>query len=411
MKILWLCNKAPSIISRIQGKAADFFGGWLDSMCEQIIADKENTLYILYPGNADDTGKADNLLFSGFENKNSSRCFEKVLESFSPDVIHIWGTEFRHTYDMVCLCEQKQIINKCVVSIQGLVSVYGKYHFLDGLPFGVVFRYTLYDLLKRKNIYKKRSDYIKRGKFEQEAIKRVKHIIGRTDWDRANTQIMNPQAEYHFCNESLRDVFYSSRWSLDKAERHSIFVSQCNYPVKGFHYLLEAMPFILQKYPDTKIYTTGKDLLNLKPADKLRTSSYQAYLIKLIKKYKLSEHVVFLGKLSAEQMAERYCKANVFVSPSTIENSPNSVGEAMLTGCPVVASDVGGVKDMLEHGKEGYIYQSTAPYMLAYYVMQIFKDGEKALKMSEQAQKHAAVTHNRDENFNTLMNIYQIVGD
>lgn len=70
----------------------------------------------------------------------------------------------------------------------------------------------------------------------------------------------------------------------------------------------------------------------------------------------------------------RYLASSVFVSVSTIENSPNSVGEAMLFGCPVVSSCVGGVLDMLEHGQEGFLYQASAPYMLAWYVGCVFRD-------------------------------------
>ena len=67
------------------------------------------------------------------------------------------------------------------------------------------------------------------------------------------------------------------------------------------------------------------------------------------------------------------------MSASTIENSPNSVGEAMLLGCPVVSSCVGGVPDMLEHGREGFLYQASVPYMLAWYVKRVFGDDELAM--------------------------------
>ena len=76
-------------------------------------------------------------------------------------------------------------------------------------------------------------------------------------------------------------------------------------------------------------------------------------------------NVRFLGPFDAPAMRDRYLRTHVYVSPSTIENSPNSVGEAMLLGCPVVSSNVGGVSDLLYHGKEGFLYQTSAPYMLA----------------------------------------------
>ena len=85
--------------------------------------------------------------------------------------------------------------------------------------------------------------------------------------------------------------------------------------------------------------------------------------------------VTFLGSLSGKQMKENYLKANVFVLPSTIENSPNSLGEAMLLGLPCAAADVGGVTDMLESGSEGIVFQGTAPYMLSDAIEKIFSMG------------------------------------
>ena len=56
----------------------------------------------------------------------------------------------------------------------------------------------------------------------------------------------------------------------------------------------------------------------------------------------------FEGFLSAEKMKRLLLESNVFVCPSSIENSPNSLGEAMLLGVPCVASDVGGIADMCD---------------------------------------------------------------
>ena len=98
------------------------------------------------------------------------------------------------------------------------------------------------------------------------------------------------------------------------------------------------------------------------------------------------------------------------MSASSIENSPNSVGEAMLLGVPTVTSDVGGVKNMLEHNKEGFIYQADAPYMLAYYVCRIFDEAQMVSEFSKNAKKHAQITHNREANLETMLNIYKEIG-
>lgn len=406
-KIIWVCNKKPSIVSKIQGKKIEYFGGWIDSMCESFIENKKTFLCVLYPNSKDEQGKKENFSFYSFIEEKSNLYFKNILKKEKPDIIHIWGTEFSHSNEVLKVCQELGIIEKCVVSIQGLVSLYGEKHYIEGLPYKVVKRYTLRDFIKNDNIKKAKEKFIKRGEKEIEALKRTKNIIGRTDWDQAAIELFNPSVNYYFCNESLRESFYNYIWNIEKIEKYSIFVSQCNYPIKGFHYMLEAMPEILRKYPKAHLYTTGKDLLHLSFKDKLLISSYQLYLLELIKKYNLENHVTFLGMLSEEEMCDRYLKSNVFVSASTIENSPNSVGEAMLLGCPVVASDVGGVKNMLLHEKEGFIYQSSAPYMLAYYIKKIFGNDSFALNISKNARKHASQTHDRELNINNLSDIYE----
>ena len=146
-------------------------------------------------------------------------------------------------------------------------------------------------------------------------------------------------------------------------------MSQAATPIKGLHFMLRAMPEILKNYPDAHLYVAGNDLTKTDSIyGKLKISSFAKYIKRLITEYGLEEKVTFTGSLTEHQMKERFLKSNVFVSPSTIENSPNSLGEAMLLGVPCVSSDVGGVKNLMKHEEEGYVYQTDAPYMLAYYI-------------------------------------------
>ena len=100
----------------------------------------------------------------------------------------------------------------------------------------------------------------------------------------------------------------------------------------------------------------------------------------------------------------------IYNSPSVIENSPNSVGEAMLLGMPIVSSNVGGVSDMLVHNEEGYLYQADAPYLLAYYIAEFFENQERENEFGENARNHAVKTHNKEENIQKLLQIYESIG-
>ncbi|UYZ21797.1 glycosyltransferase family 4 protein [Mesobacillus jeotgali] len=176
--------------------------------------------------------------------------------------------------------------------------------------------------------------------------------------------------------------------------------------------MIRALPEIIREYPETHLYIAGNDLTKTESLyTKLKISSFALYIKSLIKKYGLEKKVTFTGPLTEKQMKDRFLKSHVFVSPSTIENSPNSLGEAMLLGVPCISSDVGGVKNMLNHNEEGFIYQGDAPYMLGYYVKKIFKNPEIAKEFGIKARKHAQVTHHRDINLKTLMKIYENILD
>lgn len=423
MKILWLCNIVLPKVAKKINDGYSFFGGWLVGLSDSLAQADGYELCVCSPLCSSDKvidGETDGLKYYCFpqgKHNNSGdlpaleQYFESILKKEKPDIVHIFGTEYIHTLAMVNTCKKLDIIDKTIIQIQGILYYYLE-HYCAGLPENIDFyNKTLHDIKRKESEKKRKEDFEKRSVYELEAFKQVKHIIGRTDFDRAFAYNTNPNAKYHFCNESLRDSFYNNSWDIEKCQRHSIFVSQCSYPIKGFHYLLKAMPEILKKYPDTHIYTTGTNLKSDKIIEQQTFTSYGMYLHKLIIKYGLREHITFLGELDEQKMCESFLKANVFVSPSTIENSPNSVGEAMLLGVPVVSSDVGGVKNMLTHGEEGYLYQYDADYMLTYYVCKMFDDEENAKRMSANAKKHAQNTHNRENNLQTLLKIYNDIAE
>lgn len=417
MKILWLCNiPIPEIADKV-GEHKINGGGWLSSTLNVLSEDEKNKVVICFPIKNSaylKVIKEKNKTYYGIpqlkssfkENQNIYKHFVEILKFEEPDIIHIWGTEFAHSLSMVKAAIENEIIEKVIISIQGLVSKIAVHYYSD-LPLKIVNSYSIRDILKQDNIRQQKNKYYKRGNIEIETLKKCKYVIGRTDWDEACVKNYNKDIKYFFCNEILRNEFYKNEWSHKKHEKYSIFLSQSTYPIKGLHYVLEAMNIIVRKYPLTKLYISGKNItLQSSIMEKIKITSYGKYISKLIKKYDLEKNVIFTGELDEIEMCKRFLKSNAFVSASSIENSPNSVGEAMMLGVPIVASDVGGVKNLLTHEKEGYIYQHNAPYMLAYYIFKIFEMKDEILKISEESKKKAKIIYDKKKNLNQLLEIY-----
>lgn len=127
----------------------------------------------------------------------------------------------------------------------------------------------------------------------------VRHVMGRTEWDKACVKLINPNCRYHHSNETLRDQFYSGKWSYNECTRHTIFASQALLPLKGLHILLKAAYMIKDKYPDLKIKVAGQNIVE---GNWLNGSSYGLYVGKLIREYELENSVKFIGPQNAEQM-------------------------------------------------------------------------------------------------------------
>lgn len=418
MKILWICNVATPAAAKALNMVETVSVSWLVGMSEAIKETVE--LCVAIPTNTFQERKqvlADGILYIAIPRKskngiwyekNIEKCIKEIIENEKPDCIHIWGTEFPHVLSAVKACQSCGVLEQTVISIQGLVSVIAK-HYFQGLPQKVIHALTFRDLVKCNNIYQQKHQFERRGYYEQKALSLCGNVIGRTDWDHACVELMNPNIHYFHNNETLRDEFYQEKWQYETCQKHRIFISSAGYPVKGFHYAIEALRILMEEYPDLEVCIPGNDIFDQSFLHKIRETSYIRYIRKCICKYNLRNKIIFLGVLDARQMCEQYKLANVFVSASVIENSPNSLGEAMILGTPVVASDVGGVRNMLVDKQEGFLYPQDEPYMLAYYIKIIFEMGAGVTELTQNARKHALITHDRKKNQEDLLRIYNCI--
>ena len=367
----------------------------------------------------------------------------KITEDYDPDVIHCFGTEYPHT---LAVCRVYPHPERILLGIQGICSLCAEAYFAD-LPERVTRKVTFRDLVKRDSLRSQQEKFVRRGVMEREAIGLAGNITGRTAWDREVTTGWNPGAQYYPMNETLRASFYEGSWDPEHCEPHSIFVSQGNYPLKGLHYLLKALPGIRRKFPDVQVYVAGNDLTayhTLK--QKLKISAYGQYLRDLIREGQLEDCVHFTGRLTEQQMRERFLRSHLFLCCSSLENSPNSLGEAMLLGVPCVSTEVGGIPSLFDGGRdglwcEGHRLTETAETSrnttdatenknntcnskelktielenivksMEKSIIEMWSSPEKMLEYSKNAREHARKTHDKEKNFAKLQEIYAKIAE
>ncbi len=413
MKVLWTANLIPANLSRYLGSESEVFGGWIETMTLQLnlfddielgVACKceDNVKFI-------ETTEGIEYYSLGYSSKTSFENLKndciKIIDDFSPDIIHIEGTEFLHSNAMLFAAKERNI--PAVISLQGILNGYYSYQ-CGNLPIDdMMFSKSPANIFSAWIMHLRKTRWFKpRMINERQIIENAEYILGRTTWDKAHSYAINPNAVYYSCNRNLREPFYNTSWDINNINRHSIYVGNAYNALKGFHHLVEALPILIKEYPDIKVYVAGNKPYIDKDARQFIKKGYAVYLKKLINDLKLEKYIIFTGKLTAQEVADLLKKVNVYTLCSSIENSPNTLGEAMLVGTPCVAAYVGGVPDMATDGEEALLYRNDDSSLLAWKIKQVFDNDELALKLSENGKKKAQNTHNVIKNAKALRDAY-----
>jgi len=165
---------------------------------------------------------------------------------------------------------------------------------------------------------------------------------------------------------------FSQDLKIKKEKFRIICVSHLK-KVKGLGYLIEAMPEVLARFPQTKLILIGEG-----PERKNLESQ--------IAKLGLQNKVELKGKLTNRAIPEELQKAEVFVLPSLSEGLGISILEAQSCGVLVIASKVGGILDIIEDGKTGILTEPRNPEQIAQAVIKIFSQPEFAQKLIQNAK-------------------------
>lgn len=411
LRLLWIVNTIfPEPAHRL-GMAPPVIGGWMYGLAADLANSNEINLAVatVYKGQRLKSIKTSNITYYlvpqiSIRDQSSNEYWNTIIQEHRPQLVHIHGTEFPH--GMALMNAHPNLTY--LVSIQGLVSVYHRYYLAGLNLWQVIKNTTLRDLIQRDTLIQAKRKFERKGVTEKKYIKNANAIIGRTYWDESHVKAINPSIPYLFCNESLRDEFYENKkWSLENCTPYSIFVSQAGYPIKGLHQVLKAAALIKNEYPTMLISIAGHDITSTATLrHRLKRGGYGRYIASLIRELDLSKHVKFLGPLQATEMRDAYIRAHVFICPSIIENSPNSLGEAQILGVPCIATYSGGIPSMTKDSVSAVLYPFDEHEMLANHLDRLFKCEKLAETLSNNGQKEAKQRHDRKANLQVLKKIY-----
>ena len=125
---------------------------------------------------------------------------------------------------------------------------------------------------------------------------------------------------------------------------------------KGIEVLAQATPLVLKEFPRARFYLAGQDYNH---RDSQQT--WSQYLIKVFGE----ERIIYLGSLPTQELVHYYQHATICVVPSLYEPGGTVVFEAMACGCPVIASKVGGLVEIIKDRQTGLLIQPATGQALA----------------------------------------------
>jgi glycosyltransferase involved in cell wall biosynthesis len=123
----------------------------------------------------------------------------------------------------------------------------------------------------------------------------------------------------------------------------------------------------------------------------------------------LTGQVIFAGRVDHDVMPEWFRAADLFVLPSEFDNSPNVVLEAMATGLPVVATDVGGLRQYVRHGLNGDLVPAGDAAALAAAIGRFVDDPEMSARVGRRNRDDVVAGFSWAQSAKVLRSVYERV--
>ena len=140
---------------------------------------------------------------------------------------------------------------------------------------------------------------------------------------------------------------------------------------------LRAFAKVRQVFPEARLTVAG-------------TGPQRVALERLAAALNLKDCVDFCGRIDNQQIPTLYASADGMFNPSTVDNMPISLLEAMACGVPFVSTRAGGIPDLVDCGRTGWLVPVGDDTAMAEHMIALLKDPAECLRMCEAARQHVA---------------------
>ncbi len=236
-----------------------------------------------------------------------------LLKRYNPDIVHGFGTE--NLYGFLAVSQKKP----SVVFIQGIREKLAPYY-----P-GPKLKLTI------------------RKKLEQYTVNKVDGLIVETDFACRWAHTINPHTKVKIIPHAYTESFFAGRPNFEHKRIICVgtlrIVKGCDTVLESFYAGIKRNPKLFKK---AKLFFIGRGPL-------------EQFLKSKARDWEILENVRFMGSVAHEKIIAEMENACMMVIGSRVDTSPNVITEAHSVGIPVVGTNGGGIPEMIEEGKDGFI--------------------------------------------------------
>lgn len=337
------------------------------------------------------------LYYGGYKHQNYDdyiKGAEQAIESFKPDIVHLFGIEnqfasiISHT-SVPVLCH-----------LQGLLSPIANAYYPSGMNrTSLLWPFSIREWVIRNGYIFANKCLRANGEVEKKIFKHLHYAMGRTEWDYEVSQLLAPKSKYFHVDEVLRPTFYDNagKWTIDNCRKFTIVSTLSETIYKGLDLVLKTSKLL-------------KDVTGLDFEWNIIGIDGNSNFVKFFERnYGIKSHEVninYLGVKQPDDIIRILLDASVYVHTSYIDNSPNSICEAQMIGCPVIATNVGGVSSLVKDNDTGILVPANAPFELAYKLKTLSNNTALCTKLSNNSKGVAATRHDKQIIVEQLIETY-----
>jgi len=315
---------------------------------------------------------------------------KRAIGDFKPDVIQCFGSEW--PFGLVSEFTKTPV----VIHMQGFSTIYRMSSFMSLRTFDH-YKYKHYNPLSIFHYWYRSTKGVASDNREKRIMKANCYFMGRTEWDKNIVKYYSQGARYFHLEEVIRREISQNqrRWQYEQRDKMRLVTISSASGLKGNSIILLTAKLMKEFGFDFEWRVAGS-----KDSFKLFESIYNLH--------HEDYNIHLLGYIDTAQIVDELCAAEAYVHTAIIDNSPNSLCEAQLIGCPIVSTNVGGIPQLVDNGNTGILFPYNEPHTLAFTLMNVH--GQQAM-LENLSHNEIEVSHKRHDEIRIARELQDIYNE